>query len=61
MKKQEHVVIRGYFYDPGRWSKSIQLRMITKMDWLINYGFDHSLVFEGSKTACQKFIKSNKS
>jgi hypothetical protein len=61
MKKQQHVVIRGWFYDTNRVSKSIQLRMITKTDWLMNYGFDCDLLFEGSKSEAQKFIKSTKS
>ena len=58
MKKQEHVVIRGWFYNSDRFSKSVKLRMITRTDWLINYGFNFDLLFEGSKTGCQKFIKS---
>ena len=61
MKKQEYVVIQGWFYDSGRWSKSIQLRMVERFNWLMNYGFDYNLLFEGSKTACKKFIKSHKS
>lgn len=61
MNKQEHVVIQGWFYESNRNHKSIQLRMVSRLNWLMNYGFDCNLLYEGSKSACQKFIKSHKS
>lgn len=61
MKKQEWVVIQGWFYVSGRYHKSIQLRMVDRMTWLMCYGFDCNLLHEGSKNSCKKFIKSHKS
>lgn len=61
MKTQDWVVIQGWFYVSNRCHKSVQLKMITRMEWLINYGFDYNLLFEGSKTNCKKFMKSQKS
>lgn len=61
MKKQEHVVIQGYFYVSNRMHKSIQVRMIPRMEWLLHYGFDYNLLYEGSKTGCKQFLKSHKS
>ena len=61
MKREKFVVIQGWFYESDRYHKTIQLRMVSRMNWLMNYGFDCNLLYEGSKTACSKFIKSYKS
>jgi len=53
----EFVVLQGMFFDDKGHSKSRQMRIVSRNEYLFYYDGSYECLYMGSKEDCEQFIK----
>lgn len=53
-----YVVIEGWFYDSGRYSKSKQFKVMTWLSYMLHYSWNCIELFRGSENECNNHLKT---